>query len=105
MLLYDGKPWIINSQKGRKALFYTICSPFQKLFCLFRHFPLAKRMQIMYNTTVAQLTAHADVAQQVERILGKDEVTGSNPVISSSKHLRDHLTKVFFLVTIFSFCP
>ena len=26
----------------------------------------------------------ADVAQQVERILGKDEVTGSNPVISSS---------------------
>ena len=28
--------------------------------------------------------ADADVAQQVERILGKDEVTGSNPVISSS---------------------
>ena len=27
--------------------------------------------------------ASADVAQQVERILGKDEVTGSNPVISS----------------------
>ena len=26
---------------------------------------------------------NADVAQQVERILGKDEVTGSNPVISS----------------------
>ena len=26
---------------------------------------------------------HADVAQSVERILGKDEVTGSNPVISS----------------------
>ena len=25
----------------------------------------------------------ADIAQQVERILGKDEVTGSNPVISS----------------------
>ena len=25
----------------------------------------------------------ADVAQSVERILGKDEVTGSNPVISS----------------------
>ena len=25
---------------------------------------------------------HADVAQSVERILGKDEVTGSNPVIS-----------------------
>ena len=27
----------------------------------------------------------AAIAQQVERILGKDEVTGSNPVISSSK--------------------
>ena len=26
---------------------------------------------------------HADIAQSVERILGKDEVTGSNPVISS----------------------
>ncbi len=27
--------------------------------------------------------AHADIAQQVERILGKDEVTSSNLVISS----------------------
>ena len=33
----------------------------------------------MYNANVV-----ADVAQQVERILGKDEVTGSNPVISST---------------------
>ena len=31
----------------------------------------------------------ADVAQQVERILGKDEVTGSNPVISSINRLAD----------------
>ena len=30
--------------------------------------------------------SNADVAQQVERILGKDEVTGSNPVISSINH-------------------
>ena len=29
------------------------------------------------------LNERADVAQSVERILGKDEVTGSNPVISS----------------------
>ena len=29
--------------------------------------------------------ADADMAQTVERILGKDEVTGSNPVISSRK--------------------
>ena len=28
---------------------------------------------------------YADIAQSVERILGKDEVTGSNPVISSIK--------------------
>ncbi len=27
----------------------------------------------------------ADMAQEVERILGKDEVTGSTPVISSKK--------------------
>ena len=35
----------------------------------------------MYNKFRA--VKHADVAQSVERILGKDEVTGSNPVISS----------------------
>ena len=29
----------------------------------------------------------ADMAQSVERVLGKDEVTGSNPVISSNKTL------------------
>ena len=27
----------------------------------------------------------ADIAQEVECVLGKDEVTGSNPVISSRK--------------------
>ena len=35
----------------------------------------------MYN--ISRAVKHADVAQSVERILGKDEVTGSNPVISS----------------------
>ena len=35
----------------------------------------------MYN--ISRAAKHADVAQSVERILGKDEVTGSNPVISS----------------------
>ena len=29
--------------------------------------------------------ANADMAQLVERVLGKDEVTGSTPVISSKK--------------------
>lgn len=39
------------------------------------------------------------MAQQVEHILGKDEVTGSNPVISSSKkHLRK---QVFFCCLLF----
>ena len=32
----------------------------------------------------------ADVAQQVERVLGKDEVTGSSPVISSIKQKSHH---------------
>ncbi len=37
----------------------------------------------MYNNFC--LFKHADIAQAVECILGKDEVTGSNPVISSRK--------------------
>ena len=36
---------------------------------------------LIYNTDVKSV--YADIAQSVERILGKDEVTGSNPVISS----------------------
>ena len=36
---------------------------------------------LMYN--ISRAVKRADVAQSVERILGKDEVTGSNPVISS----------------------
>ncbi len=39
---------------------------------------------LSYNSTVV-----ADVAQQVERILGKDEVPGSNPAISSIKPVRN----------------
>ena len=35
------------------------------------------------------IVACADVAQSVERILGKDEVTGSNPVISSIEPVRN----------------
>ena len=34
-------------------------------------------------TAIASNEAQAAVAQLVERILGKDEVTGSNPVCSS----------------------
>lgn len=36
-----------------------------------------------YNNAVAKIKQHADIAQEVECVLGKDEVTGSNPVISS----------------------
>ena len=37
----------------------------------------------------------ADVAQQVERVLGKDEVTGSNPVSSSKEN---HQIWWFFII-------
>ena len=35
------------------------------------------------------------MAQQVERVLGKDEVTGSNPVSSSKSKIRAHLAPFF----------
>ena len=44
---------------------------------------------LCYNTTCARQKACADVAQSVERILGKDEVTSSNLVISSMKTCRN----------------
>ena len=40
--------------------------------------------QDMYNITCL-FKSCADIAQVVECILGKDEVTGSNPVSSSKK--------------------
>ena len=40
----------------------------------------------------------ADVAQQVERVLGKDEVTGSNPVISSSERRKSSKGFLLFFV-------
>ena len=50
------------------------------------------RLKYQYNIEVpcerAQKTC-ADVAQQVERVLGKDEVTGSSPVISSKRKTRN----------------
>ncbi len=41
----------------------------------------------------------ADIAQSVECILGKDEVTGSNPVISS-KPLKLKVSRAFSLLFI-----
>ena len=37
-------------------------------------------------SAIIHVVADADVAQSVERILGKDEVAGSNPAISSTKY-------------------
>ena len=37
-------------------------------------------------SAIIHVVADADVAQSVERILGKDEVAGSNPAISSTKN-------------------
>ena len=59
---------------------------------------LAKPDRDVYNIIVAHLMGNADVAQQVERILGKDEVTGSNPVISSMNRLVN--ASRFFVVRI-----
>ena len=50
----------------------------QKTFRKGLHF-FAKSVKILF-------VADADVAQSVERILGKDEVAGSNPAISSTKY-------------------
>ena len=38
----------------------------------------------------------ADVAQLAERVLGKDEVTGSIPVIGSSRHSDVEVQRRFF---------
>ena len=40
----------------------------------------------------------ADMAQSVERVLGKDEVTSSNLVISSKKTDRQSRLSVFFVL-------
>ena len=49
----------------------------------------------MYNDFC--LKKYADMAQAVEHVLGKDEVTGSNPVISSKK---SRLCACFFLFAL-----
>lgn len=41
------------------------------------------------------------MAQQVEHILGKDEVTGSNPVISSIKKKKSLLAAFSFFILLF----
>ena len=43
-----------------------------------------------YNTVaIRRLLQRAHVAQVAERVLGKDKVTGSNPVVGSSRVTRE----------------
>ena len=63
----ERKKTLISARRKRK--FLKICK---------------KGLQNQTESVRILFVADADVAQQVERILGKDEVTGSNPVISSS---------------------
>ena len=50
---------------------------------------MQKRLTIICQLSIIERlierNRRADMAQLVERVLGKDEVTGSNPVISSIK--------------------
>ena len=43
----------------------------------------------------------AIIAQSVERVLGKDEVPGSIPGVSSNKNIKDQLEEVDFFYDIF----
>ena len=58
-------------------------------------FDIDKALLLGYN--IKAVKQHADIAQSVECILGKDEVTGSNPVISSIKPFNESWT-VFLLL-------
>ena len=59
---------------------------------------LDKHFADVYNIFVALINiASAAIAQMVERILGKDEVTGSIPVSSSKKKRQFSTRKLSFL--------
>ena len=55
-----------------------------------------------YNNQVANI--YAAMAQEVERILGKDEVTSSTLVSSSKKSKHFFGSALFFLLYFFEFC-
>ncbi len=66
---------------------------------------MQKRLTIICQLSIIERlierNRRADMAQLVERVLGKDEVTGSNPVISSIK-MPDRTKKVRSGVFLFS---
>ena len=78
---------MINSKQLKHQNF-----PFGDVFC-FPFFPKIKiKKGLIFPSSCAILSTlpiaqRADIAQLVERILGKDEVGGSNPPISSTKLL------------------
>jgi hypothetical protein len=61
---------------ARARAFQARCRGFES------RFPLHKMLEFIAATFAA------DVAQLVERVLGKDEVTGSTPVIGSDYSIR-----------------
>ena len=51
----------------------------------------------------APANMHADIAQQVEHFLGKEEVTGSSPVISSILFVKYKRYSMVIPLNIFNF--
>ncbi len=60
-----------------------------------------KGEKIGYNLKALNMK-RADIAQSVECILGKDEVTGSNPVISSKQKSVHYCGRIFVCIIHFS---
>ena len=68
----------------------------KKIICITLH----KRLQYFCISLIIIKREFADMAQQVEHVLGKDEVTGSNPVISSTKKQVERLAFLYFWQSI-----
>ncbi len=70
-------------------MFHKIRGAFRKIFL---HSKTTKHLTIKYRLCIITFAIKycADIAQVVECILGKDEVTGSNPVISSKTNPRSY---------------
>ena len=71
------------------------------IFTFKKHKTLDNKRSYMYNNCAIKYCAA--MAQSVERILGKDEVTGSIPVSSSKKSV--HASVRIFVVEHLSYTP
>ncbi len=71
------------------------------------YYTVVRNDTLMLDVLLQKITLkYADMAQEAEHVLGKDEVTGSNPVISSKKPLRQavlhgHPSGLFFIYSRF----